>query len=140
MPKIKEDAHYNTSSYFHYFNIASANASKAGISACFMVERIVTIGSTISIDFILSNASRYVKDNGTIVYSTCTVNKRENEDVINKILTEFPDVSLVPLSLLNTDTVPTLPSTVKGTMLVAPSQLYEGFFVAKIRKKAAKRK
>lgn len=37
---------------------------------------------------ILKNASDYVKKGGCIVYSTCTVNKCENEEIIDKFLDE----------------------------------------------------
>lgn len=37
---------------------------------------------------ILKNASLYVKKDGCIVYSTCTFNRRENEDIINNFLKE----------------------------------------------------
>ena len=32
---------------------------------------------------ILNNAAKYLKKGGTLVYSTCTLNKAENEDVVN---------------------------------------------------------
>lgn len=35
---------------------------------------------------ILENAAEYVKSDGVIVYSTCTLNKLENENIINKFL------------------------------------------------------
>ena len=35
---------------------------------------------------ILSNCSNYLKPGGTLVYSTCTLNKKENEDVVGKFL------------------------------------------------------
>ncbi|MBR6514052.1 MAG: 16S rRNA (cytosine(967)-C(5))-methyltransferase RsmB [Clostridia bacterium] len=35
---------------------------------------------------ILQASSAYLKDGGTLVYSTCTLNKRENEDTVNKFL------------------------------------------------------
>jgi 16S rRNA (cytosine967-C5)-methyltransferase len=35
---------------------------------------------------ILSNCARYVKDGGRLIYSTCTLNKAENEEVIRKFL------------------------------------------------------
>lgn len=44
---------------------------------------------------ILSNGIRYLKKNGTIMYSTCTLNKEENENVIKKVLMSFPDVEIV---------------------------------------------
>jgi len=35
---------------------------------------------------IISNASRYVKKGGRLLYSTCTVFKEENEDIVNWFL------------------------------------------------------
>lgn len=37
---------------------------------------------------ILNNAKKYVKKGGRLIYSTCTLRKAENEDVINKFLAE----------------------------------------------------
>ena len=35
---------------------------------------------------ILETSSRYLKDGGRIIYSTCTLNKKENENVVNKTI------------------------------------------------------
>lgn len=43
---------------------------------------------------VLCGAAKYVKNGGVIVYSTCTINKSENEDVVKKFLTEHEDFSL----------------------------------------------
>ncbi len=43
---------------------------------------------------ILSNAINYLKDNGRILYSTCTLRKAENEAVIERFLSKNPDFSL----------------------------------------------
>lgn len=43
---------------------------------------------------ILCGASSYVKAGGILVYSTCTVNRCENEEVVEKFLTEHPDFTL----------------------------------------------
>lgn len=44
---------------------------------------------------ILCNAVNYLKDGGRLVYSTCTLNPKENEEVCNTFLKEHPDFSLV---------------------------------------------
>lgn len=43
---------------------------------------------------ILSTSSRYLKNGGTIVYSTCTLNKKENENVVRAFLKENSDFIL----------------------------------------------
>lgn len=40
---------------------------------------------------ILNTSVNYLKENGKITYSTCTLNKKENEKVINKFLEEHND-------------------------------------------------
>lgn len=47
---------------------------------------------------ILKNASKYLKPGGRLVYSTCTILKDENEDIINRFLSEEKDFSLVKVS------------------------------------------
>ncbi|MBQ7075458.1 MAG: 16S rRNA (cytosine(967)-C(5))-methyltransferase RsmB, partial [Clostridia bacterium] len=37
-------------------------------------------------DIILENASKYLKHGGELVYSTCTINKQENEEVVNRFI------------------------------------------------------
>ncbi len=40
---------------------------------------------------ILNNASLYLKDKGVLMYSTCSLSKKENEDVCNRFLNEHKD-------------------------------------------------
>ena len=44
---------------------------------------------------ILSVSSRYLKDGGTLVYSTCTLNKKENEKVVSVFLESEKDFVLI---------------------------------------------
>ncbi|MBR6101516.1 MAG: 16S rRNA (cytosine(967)-C(5))-methyltransferase RsmB [Ruminococcus sp.] len=40
---------------------------------------------------ILDTSSRYVKDGGTLVYSTCTLSRAENDEVTGRFLSEHPE-------------------------------------------------
>lgn len=44
---------------------------------------------------ILCNAVDYLKDGGRLVYSTCTLNPKENQEVCNRFLAEHPDFTAV---------------------------------------------
>ena len=48
---------------------------------------------------ILENQSRYVKNGGVLLYSTCTLVRRENEGVVEKFLKKHPDFHLEDLEL-----------------------------------------
>ncbi len=43
---------------------------------------------------IVNNAVKYVKSGGRLLYSTCTINKKENEDIVNYILKNNSDFYL----------------------------------------------
>lgn len=43
---------------------------------------------------ILTNTSKYLKPDGTLCYSTCTLHKAENEEVCNKFLAENKDFTI----------------------------------------------
>ncbi len=77
---------------------------------------------------ILSESSKYLKAGGEMIYSTCTLLKEENEDVVKRFLLENPDFSAVDFeigSLKSTDGALTLYPHINGT---------DGFFIAKLRK------
>lgn len=43
---------------------------------------------------ILENSASYLKENGRILYSTCTLRKCENEDIIQRFLDKYPQYEL----------------------------------------------
>ena len=53
---------------------------------------------------ILNNVCQYVKKGGIIVYSTCTMNKKENEKQIEKFLSAHEEFSLVDEKTIFSDT------------------------------------
>ena len=65
--------------------------------------------------------------------STCSVLAADNEDVVRAALARAR-ARLVPVSIPGADDLPLLPTTLPGTLAVCPTERYEGFFVAKIRR------
>lgn len=80
----------------------------------------------------LTKALKVLKKGGEMVYSTCSILDIENEEVLSKVLPKF-NTEIIPIQDGLVE-IPTLPTKINGTLCVAPNDLYEGFFVAKIRK------
>ena len=75
---------------------------------------------------ILCNAIKYLKDGGRIVYSTCTLNPKENSEICDRFLQEHPEFSAVKL-------FPDLPrygEDDKYLTLMPHIHSTDGFFVA----------
>lgn len=69
-----------------------------------------------------------------MVYSTCSILQEENEGVLSAVLPAM-QAEIVPISHAFLQHVPLLPTALPGVVCVKPTALYEGFFVARIRKK-----
>jgi len=82
---------------------------------------------------LFKKAIKVLKPGREMVYSTCSILACENEDMVDKIL-KIHQCEIVPIKFKGMEEVPLLPSKIKGTICVKPNELYEGFFVAKIRK------
>ena len=77
---------------------------------------------------ILANCSRYVKVGGELMYSTCTLNKKENEDVVYEFLKENGSFEPVEFSVGDV-------SSSEGMYTFLPHITgSDGFFVAKMRR------
>ncbi|MCC8181477.1 MAG: 16S rRNA (cytosine(967)-C(5))-methyltransferase RsmB [Clostridiales bacterium] len=77
---------------------------------------------------ILDNVSRYVAPGGTLLYSTCTVLRRENQEVVSAFLSGHPGFHLEGFTLPGVgecDGMQTLWPHLHGT---------DGFFMAKLRR------
>lgn len=81
---------------------------------------------------ILENASKYLKPNGEMVYSTCTTNKEENIDNVMKFIKNNKEFVLMDIS--NHIDEEFLTST-KGYIEIFPHiNGMDGFFIAKIKR------
>lgn len=80
---------------------------------------------------LLANASRYVRPGGVLLYSTCTVLRRENEEQVETFLRSHPDFAPEPFF------VPEPVGEVLDGMLTLWPHIHQtdGFFLAKLRKK-----
>ena len=82
---------------------------------------------------LIKKAIKILKSGNEMVYSTCSILKEENEDIIRKVLNE--GIEIVPIEFDGKETLPQLSTTIKGTLCICPTKYYEGFFIAKLRKK-----
>lgn len=82
---------------------------------------------------LIKKAIKILKPGKEMVYSTCSILKEENEDIIRKVLNE--GIEIVPIEFDGKETLPQLSTTIKGTLCICPTKYYEGFFIAKLRKK-----
>ena len=81
---------------------------------------------------ILSNQARYVKPGGVLMYSTCTVLRRENEEVVEAFLKTREDFYTEPLALPEE-----FPVNETGMLTLIPGEYdTDGFFICRLRRKA----
>lgn len=77
---------------------------------------------------ILETSSKYLKKGGTLIYSTCTLSKSENEEVVDKFVREHNDFKFVCVNenfeQLNKECATIIPKYFNS----------DGFFIAKLKK------
>lgn len=83
---------------------------------------------------LLNKALNILKPGKEMIYSTCSILSCENEQVIQTVLNNGK-AEIVPISFEGKEELPLLPTKIDGTLCVCPNEFYEGFFIAKIRKK-----
>lgn len=82
---------------------------------------------------LLSKAIKLLKPGHEMVYSTCSILDCENEDVVSSVI-KHGNIEIVPINFEGMEKLPILPTKISGTLCVKPTELYEGFFVAKIKR------
>jgi len=81
---------------------------------------------------ILENQSAYVKKGGVLLYSTCTVLKAENEEIVKAFLAKHSDFYTEPLGLPEV-----FPENETGMLTLIPGDYdTDGFFICRLRRKA----
>ena len=91
---------------------------------------------------LLKKAIKVLKPGKEMIYSTCSILsfcvftgqvEVVNEEILNSVL-KTEKVEIVPINFEGIEDLPLLPTEIAGTLCVCPNELYEGFFIAKIRK------
>lgn len=82
---------------------------------------------------LLKKALKILKPGHEMIYSTCSILAKENEEILNKAL-KGVNAEIIPIKLEGIEDIPVLPTKIKGTLCVCPNKYYEGFYVAKVRK------
>lgn len=82
---------------------------------------------------LLDAAAKVLKQEGKLVYSTCTVDQQENEGTVEAFLSEHPEMEAIQLESLPTKLAE---KQANGMLQVFPQDFgSDGFFVAAFRKK-----
>lgn len=81
---------------------------------------------------LLKKALNLLKSGQEMVYSTCSILKNENEEILEKAL-KGTKAEIVPIQLKDVKEIPLLPVSIPGTICVCPNEMFEGFFIAKIK-------
>lgn len=86
---------------------------------------------------LFKSAYTALKHNGTLVYSTCTLNKEENEQIVNWALQNF-DLKIVDTNLEIQQSMPGFTNgvdkSIEKSIRILPTKIMEGFFVCKFIK------
>ncbi len=81
---------------------------------------------------LLVTASKYVSQNGVLVYSTCTLNKKENEDNARWFLENHPEFIALPIDYGEHDH---FIYSEEGFVTILPGKTMDGFFISRFVRK-----
>lgn len=119
--RVIVDAPCSGEGMFHKEETALTEWSPENVSMCAKRQR-----------EILSSAVDMLRAGGELVYSTCTFAPAEDEEMVQWLLTQFPELSLVPIDCVS---LGISEGTLAGTGRIYPHrQRGEGHFVARLQK------
>ncbi|MCM1991062.1 16S rRNA (cytosine(967)-C(5))-methyltransferase RsmB [Oceanirhabdus seepicola] len=80
---------------------------------------------------ILSNAAKYVKINGELIYSTCTLNRNENDENIRWFLNKNDNFCIESVNHIEGDNII---NSNEGFITILPDEKMDGFFICKLKR------
>lgn len=81
---------------------------------------------------IMENAYQYLKSGGEMIYSTCTLNKEENEENVSWFINKHKDLKIEKIFIGKGDN---FIYDELNTLTILPNKYMDGFYIAKIIKK-----
>ena len=82
---------------------------------------------------LLKKAITLLKPGHEMIYSTCSILSKENEEILQKFI-DMKKIEIFPIDTSIFSDAILLPVSIEGTLFICPTKLYEGFFVARIKK------
>ncbi len=83
---------------------------------------------------LITKAFNLLKKDGVLTYSTCSILKKENDEVVKYLLENNPNAEIIHINLNGYESLPTLKNDIPGTLTLYPNEYYEGFYIAQIKK------
>ncbi len=81
---------------------------------------------------LLENAASFVKEKGVLIYSTCTLNKEENEENARWFLENHEDFKALPISYGEKEN---FIYSSEGFLTILPGKTMDGFFISRFIRK-----
>lgn len=127
--KVLVDAPCSGEGMFKKHSIAMEEWTLENVEACATRQRLI-----------LESAYEALKENGILVYSTCTYSMEENEETVYAFLQAHPDMELLPIEQsFGRAGFPYQDFVSQNVKRILPMDQGEGHFIAKMRKKGAQK-
>ena len=83
---------------------------------------------------LLNKAIKLLKKDGELIYSTCSILKKENDEIIQKILSKNSNIHLEKIDIIQKENINIVKGINDKTITILPNEYFEGFYIAKLVK------
>ena len=83
---------------------------------------------------LLNKAIKLLKKDGELIYSTCSILKKENDEMIQKVLSQNSNIHLEKIDIIEKENINIVKGINDKTITILPDENFEGFYIAKLVK------